>query len=356
MSSTVSLAPVDLAKRFADLKFQEHLVKTSYEANKISVPQSDDTREWLTNSTATYHTSNTFPNSEHFRPHSSCEPEQQTVFDFLSHELVSGSPTLERCSISTRDERVGTCFSSPKTASEKLKSSNVPDAYQCVAFQQKDTLLAHTDVHRDTWSCDRKGDASGSDCSLSELKSKDTFLALSKLYKEILCLLGEDPERDGLVRTPERAARAMLYFTKGYTENISHILNDAIFEEGHNELVVVKDIEMFSMCEHHLVPFTGHVTIGYLPKGKVIGLSKLARIVELFSRRIQIQERLTREIAEAVQKVVDPAGVGVLVRAKHMCMVMRGVQKINAITQTQSMLGEFKTNEQLRRDFLHHAC
>ncbi|KER31166.1 hypothetical protein T265_02493 [Opisthorchis viverrini] len=345
MSSTVSLAPVDLVKRFADLKFQEHLVKASYEANKISVPQSDGAREWLTNSTVTYHTSNTFPNSEHFRPRSSCEPEQQTAFDFLSHELVSGSPTLERCSIPTRDERV-----------VKLESPQVTDAYQSAAVQQRDTLPAHTDVQHDMWSHDHKSNASGSDCSLSDLKSNDTFLALSKLYKEILRLLGEDPERDGLVRTPERAARAMLYFTKGYTENIDHILNDAIFEEGHNELIVVKDIEMFSMCEHHLVPFTGHVTIGYLPKSKVIGLSKLARIVELFSRRIQIQERLTREIAEAVQKVVDPAGVAVLVRAKHMCMVMRGVQKLNAVTQTQSMLGEFKTNEQLRRDFLHHAC
>ncbi|KAF7257641.1 hypothetical protein EG68_05813 [Paragonimus skrjabini miyazakii] len=185
--------------------------------------------------------------------------------------------------------------------------------------------------------------------NLSE--DNEIFRLLTSLYEKILFLIGEDPHREGLVNTPERAAKAMFYLTKGYTEVISDFLNDAIFEEDHNGLVMVKDIEMFSLCEHHLLPFTGRVTVGYLPNKRVLGLSKLARIVEMYSRRLQIQERLTSEIAEAINQIVQPAGVGVIVEATHMCMVMRGVQKFNTVTVTQRLLGALSTDEKIRAEF-----
>ncbi|KAF5402371.1 GTP cyclohydrolase I [Paragonimus heterotremus] len=182
-------------------------------------------------------------------------------------------------------------------------------------------------------------------------EDNEIFRLLASLYEKILFLIGEDPHRKGLVNTPERAAKAMFYLTKGYSEVISDFLNDAIFEEDHNGLVIVKDIEMFSLCEHHLLPFNGRVTVGYLPNKRVLGLSKLARIVEMYSRRLQIQERLTSEIAEAVNQVVQPVGVGVVVEATHMCMVMRGVQKFNTVTVTQCMLGALLTDEKIRAEF-----
>lgn len=171
-------------------------------------------------------------------------------------------------------------------------------------------------------------------------------------FSNILVAIGEDPSREGLIKTPERAAKAVLYFTKGYEERVSDFLNGAIFDENHDDMVAVKDIEMFSMCEHHLVPFVGRVSIGYLPNKRVLGLSKLARIVEVFSRRLQVQERLTKQIAQALSEAIQPHGVGVVVEATHMCMVMRGVQKINATTVTSTMLGVFKDNINLRNEFL----
>lgn len=176
--------------------------------------------------------------------------------------------------------------------------------------------------------------------------------SISNNYRDILLSIGEDPTRQGLLKTPERAAKAMLYFTKGYEDNISNILNNAIFTEDHDEMVVVKDIEMFSLCEHHLVPFIGKVSIGYLPNKRIVGLSKLARIVEVFSRRLQVQERLTKQIAVALTKAIDPSGVGVIIEATHMCMVMRGVQKINAKTITSTMLGTFREDPKTREEFL----
>lgn len=176
---------------------------------------------------------------------------------------------------------------------------------------------------------------------------------MAQSYRLLLTGLGEDPDRQGLLKTPERAAKAMLFFTKGYDQSLEDVLNNAVFDEDHDEMVVVKDIEMFSMCEHHLVPFYGKVSIGYLPCKKILGLSKLARIVEIFSRRLQVQERLTKQIAIAVTKAVQPAGVAVVVEGVHMCMVMRGVQKINSKTVTSTMLGVFRDDPKTREEFLN---
>ncbi|XP_053620789.1 GTP cyclohydrolase 1 isoform X1 [Plodia interpunctella] len=176
---------------------------------------------------------------------------------------------------------------------------------------------------------------------------------MANSYRLLLTGLGEDPQRDGLLKTPERAAKAMLFFTKGYDQSLEEVLNNAIFDEDTDEMVVVKDIEMFSMCEHHLVPFYGKVSIGYLPQGKILGLSKLARIVEIFSRRLQVQERLTKQVAVAVTQAVRPAGVAVVIEGVHMCMVMRGVQKINSKTVTSTMLGVFRDDPKTREEFLN---
>jgi len=176
---------------------------------------------------------------------------------------------------------------------------------------------------------------------------------MQELYKQLLNDIGEDVEREGLRDTPERAANAMLYLTKGYRENLDDIVNDALFESDMNEMVIVKDIEMYSMCEHHLLPFLGKCHIGYLPKGRVLGLSKIARIVDYFARRLQIQERLTTEIANCIATITEARGVAVVIEARHLCMMMRGVEKQNSVMTTSVMLGDMRNNPSSRMEFLN---
>ena len=171
------------------------------------------------------------------------------------------------------------------------------------------------------------------------------------MYREILSRLGEDPTRDGLIRTPERVEKSMAFLTKGYDENPTQILRGAMFDVDYDEMVIVKDIEMFSLCEHHMLPFFGRVHVAYIPKGKVIGLSKIPRLVEVFARRLQVQERLTRQIAETIQHAIEPQGVGVVIEARHLCMMMRGIEKQNSSTVTSAMVGCFRQKE-TRSEFL----
>ena len=171
------------------------------------------------------------------------------------------------------------------------------------------------------------------------------------IYREILRRIGEDPERDGLLSTPLRVEKSLAFLTKGYHENPSEILRGALFDVDYDEMVIVKDVEMFSLCEHHMLPFFGKVHVAYIPKGKVIGLSKIARLVEVFARRLQVQERMTRQIADAIQEAIQPHGVGVVIEARHLCMMMRGIEKQNSSTVTSAMVGCFRQKE-TRTEFL----
>jgi len=186
--------------------------------------------------------------------------------------------------------------------------------------------------------------------SSDEAKARESRIA--DAVKTILTELGEDPKREGLLETPERYARAMLFFTKGYEDNIKDVIKRAVFEEDHDEMVIVKDIEIYSLCEHHLVPFFGKCHIAYIPNKKVLGLSKLARLAEMYARRFQVQERLTKQIAIALSEILQPRGVAVVIEATHMCMVSRGVQKSGAVTSTSCMLGCFRSQQKTRDEFL----
>jgi GTP cyclohydrolase I len=171
-----------------------------------------------------------------------------------------------------------------------------------------------------------------------------------KLYSDLLTTVGEDVTREGLEKTPLRAAKAIHYLTQGYGQDARKILGDALFNEGHSEIVIIKDIELYSLCEHHLLPFFGKVHIGYIPNGKIAGLSKFARVADIFARRLQVQERLTIQIRDCVQEVLQPLGVAVVIEAKHLCMMMRGVQKQNSVTTTSAFVGEFQ-NHSTRSEF-----
>ena len=182
-----------------------------------------------------------------------------------------------------------------------------------------------------------------------ENKSKKT---IENLTEKLLENIGEDPKREGLLRTPQRVAKAWDFFSQGYRLNINDIINNAIFDENCSEMVVVRNIEFFSMCEHHMVPFFGRAHVGYLPNGKVIGLSKIPRIVDMFSKRLQLQERLTSQVASTLEKVLNPIGVAVVMEGRHLCMQMRGVEKQNSYTSTSAMLGQFRKSAETRSEFL----
>ena len=175
---------------------------------------------------------------------------------------------------------------------------------------------------------------------------------VANAYRELLQSIGEDVNREGLQRTPGRAARALEFLTQGYRQNLDEIINGAVFESGASEIILVKDIELYSLCEHHLLPFIGRAHVAYLPAGKVIGLSKVARIVDVFARRLQIQENLTTQIAESLMNCLQPSGVAVVVEAKHLCMMMRGVEKQNSVMKTSCLLGTFKEDARTRSEFL----
>ncbi|HET6840892.1 MAG TPA: GTP cyclohydrolase I FolE [Candidatus Angelobacter sp.] len=189
------------------------------------------------------------------------------------------------------------------------------------------------------------------------MKPVDEQLTLSsastkELLRELLLRLGEDPERDGLLRTPERMQKALEYLTRGYNQDPDKVLNGALFKVDYDEMVIVKDIEMFSLCEHHMLPFFGKVHVAYIPNGKVIGLSKIARLVDVFARRLQVQERLTVQIAGAIQTAIQPQGVGVVIEARHLCVMMRGVEKQHSSAVTSHMVGSFRDSEKTRKEFL----
>jgi GTP cyclohydrolase I len=175
---------------------------------------------------------------------------------------------------------------------------------------------------------------------------------MEQAFRTILEQVGEDPEREGLLDTPSRAARAMEFLTKGYGETLENLVNEALFASDTSEMILVQDIELYSMCEHHMLPFIGKCHVAYLPTGRVLGLSKVARIVDMYARRLQIQENLTQQIAEAIHSVTGAAGVGVIIEAQHMCMMMRGVEKQNSMMKTSMMLGQFQADQSTRMEFL----
>ena len=175
---------------------------------------------------------------------------------------------------------------------------------------------------------------------------------MKEYFKHLLNEIGEDVNRDGLKDTPERAAKSFAYLTKGYKDDLDKVVNNAVFESDNDEMIIVKDIEMYSLCEHHLIPFFGKCHVGYLPNGKILGLSKIARIVDVFARRLQVQENLTKQIAETIRNYTDAKGVGVVIEAQHLCMMMRGVEKQNSVMKTSCMLGSFRKKISTRSEFL----
>jgi GTP cyclohydrolase I len=191
---------------------------------------------------------------------------------------------------------------------------------------------------------------------VKELRAKAEERVIAPLVREVLAELGEDPDRDGLLRTPERVEKALRFLTSGYRTDIQEIVNGAFYEVKYDEMVVVKDIEFFSLCEHHMLPFFGKIHVAYLPRHRVIGLSKLPRLVDAYARRLQIQERLTQQIAQTIQEVLDPVGVGVICEARHLCMMMRGVEKQHSGATTSAMLGAFRERKETRDEFLSLVC
>lgn len=202
-------------------------------------------------------------------------------------------------------------------------------------------------------SCDKTEEPARNGYMKTESWDEENIKELSGIYYRVLKLLGEDPDREGLIKTPERVAKAMHFLTMGYSMNACQILNSAKFKEDYKQMVLVKDIDIYSMCEHHMLPFFGKAHIAYIPDGYITGLSKIARVVEVFSRRLQVQERLTVQIRNTIQECLNPMGVAVVIEAQHMCMQIRGVQKQNSVTTTSAFTGIFLSNLNTREEFIH---
>ncbi|PKK43409.1 hypothetical protein CI102_14191 [Trichoderma harzianum] len=272
-----------------------------------------------------------------------------------SHDLAQDGRKRRKQKLSSLKVPVdGTILSAPDPYKTSLRNA--------VSATRDDSSIEKVLVPENGIATKSSGPVSGSDGLSIEIRTRQeenqeqAALRLGKMQGAVRTLLeciGEDPSRNGLLNTPSRYAKALLFLTQGYHVNMEDVVNNALFHEGHNEMVIVKDIDIFSLCEHHLVPFTGKMHIGYIPSNTVIGLSKLPRIAEVFSRRLQIQERLTKQVAHAVTEILKPQGVAVIMESSHLCMVMRGVEKTNTATLTSCMLGCFERESETRNEFMH---